>query len=156
MVDQLYHNRTNLQEQVDTFYSSCRNRNSPADSTSLFKLFQGLVQQTGELWIVLDALDECRQRSEGSTGGLLSWIRGLRDASSAIHVLVTSRPEQDIQAAIHSWAHDEEVISLDSGSIEDDIKAYIKAQTRTMSRWQSRPDIQDKMETTLVKKANGM
>lgn len=156
MIDQLYYNRTDLQEEVDTVYSSCGNGISPLDSTSLFKLFQGLVQRAGEPWIVLDALDECLQRSKGFAGGLLSWIRGLRDASSAIHILVTSRPEQDIQAAIESWAHAEEVISLKSGHIGDDIKAYIKAQTRTMSRWQNRPDIQDKIETTLVEKSDGM
>lgn len=156
LVNQLYHNRKDLRKEVDALYLSCREGARQPDNTSLLKLFQNMVQQAGELWIVLDALDECTGRNDGLAGGLLSWIRGLRDAVLNIRILVTSRPEQDIQAAIESWAHTEEVIPLQSGLVSDDINAYINMRTKAMSRWQSRPDIQEKIQSALIEKANGM
>ena len=156
LVHQLYHNRTDLRREVDDLYSSCNDGDRQPDSASLFKLFQNMVQQAGKLWIVLDALDECEGRMDGFAGGLLSWLQGLRNAGLDIHVLVTSRPEHDIQAAIESWTHAEEVIPLQSGLVKGDINAYIRARTKAMTRWQSRPDIQQTIENTLIQKADGM
>lgn len=156
LVDQLYHNQKDLRQEVDALYSSCDEGDNQPDSESLLQLFQRMVQRAGEVWFVLDALDECHRRSEGSAGGLLSWIQGLREPGLDIHILVTSRPEQDIQAAIKSWAHIEEIFPLQSGHVSDDINAYIEARTKTISRWKSRPDIQQKIECALVNKANGM
>ncbi|KAK8052793.1 hypothetical protein PG996_012094 [Apiospora saccharicola] len=156
LVLQLYCKRTDLQREADVLYSSCHDGSRQPDSPSLFKLFQSMVQKAGEVWIVLDALDECHGRNEGFAGGLLPWTRCLRNAGLDVHLLVTSRPEQDIQATIESWAYADEIVSLQSGLVSDDINAYIKARTREMPRWQSRPDMQDKIESALVKKADGM
>lgn len=156
LVTQLYHNRTDLRRETDALYSSCNDGNRQPDSASIFKLFQSMVQKAGELWIVLDPLDECSGRKDGFAGGLLLWIRELRNAGLDIHLLVASRPEQDIQAAIESWADAEEIIPLQSGLVSDDINTYIKARTKAMPRWRSRPDIQEKIERALIKKADGM
>lgn len=156
LVTQLYHNRTDLRKETDALYSLCNDGNCEPDSASLFKLFQTMVQKAGEIWLVLDALDECRERNEGPGGGLLPWIQGLRDTGLDVHLLVTSRPEQDIQAAIESRSFTDEIIPLQSDVVSDDIHAYIRAQTMTMSRWRLRPDIQEKIESTLVEKADGM
>ena len=69
---QLYHNQIDLRKEVDALYSSCNNGDRQPDSASLLKLFQSMVQQAGELWIVLDALDECPGRKDELAGGLLS------------------------------------------------------------------------------------
>ena len=156
LVNQLYYKRTDLRKEADALYSSCDDGSRETDSASLLKLFQTMVQKAGEIWLVLDALDECRERNDGPGGGLLPWIRGLRDTGLGIHLLVTSRPEHDIQTAIESWAHIEEAIPLYNGLIEGDINAYIRARTKAITRWQSRPDIQEKIESTLIQKADGM
>ncbi|KAH7016244.1 ankyrin repeat-containing domain protein [Microdochium trichocladiopsis] len=156
LIDQLYNQRTELQKEVDALFSSCKNGRRQPESASLFKTFRSLLQQAGETWIVLDALDECHKRNDGLTGGLLPWIRGLRDASLNVHLLVTSRPEQDIRSSIESWSQVGEVISLQNGRTSNDINAYIKAQTAEMSRWEDRPDIREKIESELSQKANGM
>lgn len=149
---QLYAQRTDLRGEVDALYSVCNNGSRQPDSALLSRTFQNMVGQAWELWILLDALDECPTRNDG----LLPWIRALRDAGLNIHLLVTSRPEQDIQAAIESWAPEDQTITLRSNLVEQDINVYVKARMKAIDRWQSRPGIQARIETTLVQKAGGM
>ncbi|KAJ1328910.1 ankyrin repeat domain-containing protein 50 [Microdochium nivale] len=156
LITQLYNSQTDLRKDVDALYSSCHDGGRQPDSASLLQLLQSMFQQAGEIWIVLDALDECRERIGGFAGGLLPWIRNLRNVDSDVHLLVTSRPEQDIQVAIEKFARASEVIALQSDIVSDDINSYIKAHIGEMTRWQNRPDIQHLMETTLIRKANGM
>lgn len=122
-----------------------------------------MVQQVGEVWIVLDALDECQTRKEYSTEGLLYWLERLRgsrrDDTLNVHLLVTSRPEPDVKLTIERWACNQDMISIQSGLVAEDIRAYIHMRVRRshgLKRWQSRPKVQNEIETTLAEKANGM
>lgn len=150
------HNHQKEPPELDALFSSCQNGLRQPESASLLKSLQASPQQVGEVWIVIDALDECHERNDGLTGDLLSWIQGLRDVSLNVHLLVTSRPEQDIRVSIESWSQAGEIIPLQSDRIAQDINAYIKARTAEMSRWKSRPDIQETIESHLSRKANGM
>jgi hypothetical protein len=156
LIFQLYYKRKDIRQEADALYSSCNNGDRQPDHRSLYTLFQNMMKQAGEIWIVLDALDECHIRNEGSAYGLISWIRSLRDLDLNIHVLVTSRPEQDIKSAIESWARDSEIISLQSILVQDDIYAYIKARTKQIYRWQTMPAVQNDIETALSQNADGM
>jgi hypothetical protein len=121
-----------------------------------------LLRQAGETWIVLDALDECSALDKNtpdrssSRKVLLQWIEDLRRSGLNTHILVTSRPEMDIKSAIEGWARNEEIITLQSQLLEDDIKSYIYTKTKQMLRWKDRPDIQTEIESALIKKADGM
>lgn len=75
------------------------------------------------------------------------------------HLLVTSRPEQDIESAIKDHTNEQEIIPIKSDLIEYDIRNYVHARIREdvdLRRWKSRPNIQSEIETTLLMKANGM
>lgn len=156
LVLQLYHIRKELRRDVDSLYTDHGDGLRQPDSASLSKLFESMVQQAGEVWLVLDALDECTGQNDGATSGLLLWISNLRNADLNVHILVTSRPQEDIKTAIGGWAQATEIVPLQSSRISDDINSFIKAKTKAMPRWQSRPDIHEEIETTLIEKANGM
>lgn len=119
-----------------------------------------MVQQAGEIWIVLDALDECLTQKGNPDEGLLSWIESIRISQQInVHIHATSRPEQDIQLAIERWAHKQDIIPIQSDLVAEDIRAYVHARVRQyegLSRWKSRPDVQDEIESTLTQKAHGM
>lgn len=119
-----------------------------------------MVQHAGEVWIVLDALDECRTRKGHPTEGLLRWIESIRSSQEInIHLLATSRPEQDIKSAIETWVRQQDVIPIQSDLVAEDICAYVHTKVREdkgLSRWKSRPDVQDEIESTLTQKAHGM
>lgn len=119
-----------------------------------------MLQQVGEVWIILDALDECHTRRGKRTEGTLSWMRDLLSSDKKnVHVLVTSRAEQDIASEISEWALDADIVPMNGQGVVDDIHAYIHTRIREdddLKRWRSRPDVQDEIQTALMQKANGM
>jgi hypothetical protein len=120
-----------------------------------------MIEQAGEIWIVLDALDECRTRAGSETQGLLKWIAAFFNSNKRnVHLLVTSRPEQDISSGLSEIAPEwEAVVPIQSDLVKDDIETYVRAKVRYgdgLKRWRYRPDVQDKIESRLITKANGM
>ena len=119
-----------------------------------------MIEQVKEVWLVLDALDECRTRKGPSTEGLLSWIREvLNEERGNVHLLVTSRPEQDIESEIMEFAHIDDVVPIQSSLITNDIRAYVRTRVREdngLKRWRSQPEVQNEIETRLMEKADGM
>ncbi|KAJ8132754.1 hypothetical protein O1611_g873 [Lasiodiplodia mahajangana] len=158
MVSQLYLKRQDTRGPLDELYSQ-ENRQKPS-LKKLREIFLDMVQQAGgEVWIVLDAVDECTTRRD-PIGGLLLWIQSLPDSQINAHLLVTSRPEPDINAFIGSWTANPRIIHIESMVIKDDISAYVRACVRDssgpMKRWCEEPEIQGNIENTLIQKANGM
>lgn len=158
LIIQLYRNYQHVRKYLEKLYS--QNRDHQPNLELLFSAFHSMVQEAGEVWIVLDALDECQTRKDSVTKGLLSWIRTqLTCQQSNIHMLVTSRPEQDIEAAFSELAGYRSIIPIQSDLVAEDIQHYIHTRVREhpgLKRWHSREDIQKEIKSTLVEKANGM
>lgn len=119
-----------------------------------------MIEQMKNVWIVLDALDECHARQGPSTEGLLSWIRDLLASEQRnVHLLVTSRPEQDIKSVVREFADKEDIVPIQSELIADDIRAYVHTRVRErqgLQRWRSQTDVQDEIESQMVDQAKGM
>lgn len=154
LINQLYQQRGDCRIEVDALYSSCRKGQQQPSNERLFALLCNQIQRAGEVWIVLDALDEHEEQSRAKE--LLPGIKTLRDCASNTHILVTSRPEIDIKRGIEDWARDGEIILLKNDSVNHDIRGYVEAMVARMARWQERPDIQEKIKDALIKKADGM
>lgn len=78
---------------------------------------------------------------------------------SKVHLLITSRQEEDIESAIAKWARAEDIIPIQGSLISNDIRAYIHTRVREddgLKRWRSRPDVQEEIESELMEKADGM
>ncbi|ETS84912.1 hypothetical protein PFICI_02937 [Pestalotiopsis fici W106-1] len=157
-VCQMHHQSEKGQKHLNSLYSQvCRNGSVQPSSDALQKTLAGMIGDTKEVWIVLDALDECTFRYE-----TLSWLRSFTQGSSMqaiVHLLVTSRPEHDIKADIQGYASDEEMISIQDDLLEVDIRNYVKARVREhegLSRWRGHKGIQDKIEASLIERADGM
>ncbi|KAI1382401.1 hypothetical protein F4677DRAFT_25067 [Hypoxylon crocopeplum] len=161
LISQLYQKRDNVRSYLDSLYSSCDCGPRRPDVGSLQNTFRDMVQAAGELWIILDALDECTTRNGSPKGGLLRWIQSLQGTQTNVHILVTSRPEEDIKAAIRKWAQNQDkfMVPLQGSWMGEDIRNFIRARVREsegLSRWRTRPKVQEEIENTLTKKANGM
>jgi Cdc6-like AAA superfamily ATPase len=160
LVSQLYTKCERTQKSLDALFISCSGRSQPSCQL-LCKALTQMIEQAGEVWIVLDALDECRTRAGSETQGLLKWIAAVLNSSQKnIHLLVTSRPEQDISSGLNDIVLEEKTtVSIQSDLVKSDIETYVKVKVRQgdgLKRWRYRPDVQDKIESHLVKKANGM
>ncbi|KAM3546273.1 hypothetical protein ARSEF1564_000761 [Beauveria bassiana] len=156
LIDQLYRKCTPAQGLLNSFYAPYQKAGGQPSEDALQEILQAMMQECGEVWLVLDGLDECETRSQNAVGGIMPWIQKLRGSLTNIHLLVTSRPGHDIQSCIETWACAEEMISLQSDLVAHDIKAYIETQVQQIKRWQAKPDVQRLIATTLRDGANGM
>ncbi|KAH6646793.1 hypothetical protein BKA67DRAFT_611497, partial [Truncatella angustata] len=157
LIIQMYYRNKDAQKHLNSLYSTCRDGKDQPSFDSLQKAFTNMIHELREVWIVLDALDECTPRIE-----LLSWMQDLAQnyqPLSNVHILITSRPEQDIKSAIERHADNEQMIAIRDDLLEADIRNYVQARVREhegLKRWQGRSDIQDRIEASLLDKADGM
>ncbi|KAF2807352.1 purine and uridine phosphorylase [Mytilinidion resinicola] len=160
LISQLYHTCKSAQEPLDALFSSFRDRNTQPSCESLCKVLQKMIKRTEEVWVVLDAIDECLECKGSPTEGLLLWIRDLvRLQHKNVHCLVISRPEQDIQLELSRLVNKKDRISIQSDLVNDDILAYINAKVREgegLKRWRGCQDIQKEIKEGLAQKADGM
>ncbi|KAI9884227.1 MAG: hypothetical protein M1823_003976 [Watsoniomyces obsoletus] len=115
LIGQLYYKREDVRKPLDSLFSNCSHGRRQPTVDSLCRTFRQMLQQVGEVWIVLDALDECNTRSGKQTEGTLSWMRDLLSSEeNNAHVLVTSRPEQDIESEVREWVLDDDMLLTDA------------------------------------------
>lgn len=74
LIEQLYCKKENVRKDLDLLYSSCDKGRRRPNIESLCATLHNMIQQAGEVWMVLDALDECQTRKEYLAGGLPSWL----------------------------------------------------------------------------------
>jgi hypothetical protein len=161
LVVQLSRKFEDMWKQLDILFSSCENGGKQPTSESLCKVFFDMIEQVKEVWIVLDALDECSTRKGPWTEGLLMWMREvLKSEQASVHLLLTSRPEQDIESGIREFVDKDKVVLIQGSDVSDDIRAYIRTRVKRedsgLKRWQTHPAVQNEIEIRLMEKADGM
>ncbi|KAF2198547.1 hypothetical protein GQ43DRAFT_457754 [Delitschia confertaspora ATCC 74209] len=115
---------------LGTLFSTHEEGRHQPSCESLCKVFYQMIESTKDVWVVLDALDECRTQL-------------LNSKQRNVHLLVTSRPEQDIHMELKYLAqNNDNIVLIQSEFIERDINTYIHAK--------------DNIEAQLMQKANGM
>ncbi|KLJ06283.1 hypothetical protein EMPG_09287 [Blastomyces silverae] len=156
LIVQLYTKQGDHRKPLDSLFSSCQDVFTTPTCKALCECLVDMMRQAREVWIVLDALDECPTRK---TQGLLSWMRNILNSDQVnAHLLATSRAEQDIESEISEWPEYKDRVSIHE-CITGDICAYVHSRVRLdkgLDRWRSRPDVQDIIETRLTEKADGM
>jgi hypothetical protein len=160
LISQLYYKRRDTRGELDSLFSFYQDGYQQATYKSLYKALLHMIEQVKEIWLVLDALDECSTRRGPSTEGLLSWIREVLNSEQRnVHLLMTSRPEQDIEVGIIEFAHNDDIVPIHSSLITDDISAYVRTRVRDdngLKRWRSQPEVQNEIESRLTEKAGRM
>ena len=140
---------------LQTLCSSCLNGGRQPTLEMLLETLRQMMTFLEDTYIILDALDECAEREELLTD--LESIVAWKDAN--LHVLVTSRKENDIERALVPLVGERSTISIQNALVNADICTYVhdRLQTdRNLQRWQKYPKVQLEIEATLVRKADGM
>lgn len=159
LISQLYYERPQTQKHVDLLWSSCKDGRTQPSTQDLTSTFGKMIEDTGDIWIILDALDECSTRDKHPGPGLLIWLRDLYFRQKGLHLLVTSRPEEDVRSVISSFAKEAFIIRLQEDLIADDMFNFIHEQVANgedFQRWHDHPEVQEEIESTLREKSNGM
>lgn len=111
-----------------------------------------LLDHFDDVYILLDALDESPKLIHREQ--LLDTIETLRDWKiPCLHLLVTSRDENDIRAALHPSPNED--IPLKNSEIDEDIKNYIssKMNDRKFIKWKH---FRNEIEKSLAERAKGV
>lgn len=155
LIDQLYRKSADTRGLVESLYDTYKKSGSQPTYASLESALQTMIEQFPDIWIVLDGLDECVTRDVHASDNVISWTQNLRSQPN-VHLLITSRPEDDIKSSIEAWSNAEEIIPLQSSLVVDDISTYIRTKVERMDRWRTSPDIQEDITTALQERAGGM
>lgn len=146
------HASARIRSILGDLYSSCQNGGHQPSSTSLVDALHDIVDELPLSWIILDALDECVDRSE-----LLGTLDIMATWGNTSHILVTSRREHDIESCLSALA--QESIALQTELVDKDIDLYISNRLETdksLERWRKDPSIQLEIKTKLMSGAHGM
>ncbi|KIJ11010.1 hypothetical protein PAXINDRAFT_16031 [Paxillus involutus ATCC 200175] len=83
-----------------------------------------VVKDFDEVYILIDALDECDSQAE-----LLEWMKSLQSSTQRLHLLATSQPQRIIEDSMSNSSHIR--ISLTSELLDNDIKTYVDEHVKT-------------------------
>jgi hypothetical protein len=132
-------------------YKSCHDGRSQPSVQSLQSVLLTILESFDNIYIVLDALDECTERKD-----LLKWIKQMTSwKRSKLHLLTTSRPEEDI--AKHLRLLDPDHVCIKQDLITRDVNIYIDCildDDDTFDRWND--EIKANIKSKLLEGAEGM
>jgi hypothetical protein len=149
---QLVEQRSVIPEEVRTLYGKHRGKGTRLGCAEYSELLQFLARGCFEVYIVIDALDECMNKDEESIwSGLLTKLKA---SIPNLHLLCTSRHISDIGGSL-AGATQIEIRASDA-----DIEAYVLAQVSSKDRLVGfcRDDatLQDEILKVVGLKAEGM
>lgn len=130
------------------------------DMKTLVDTLAATVHGFSDVFLVVDALDECPFES-GERKKLLDCLRRIHMAKSDnLHLLCTSRRESDIAAVLNPLLSSSSKIAIDlstcKAAVDHDIGLYIN-QTLATSDYDSWPEsVRVEARETLIKNADGM
>jgi hypothetical protein len=118
----------------------------------LIAILQAVMDGFQDVYIVMDALDECpKAGSQRET--LLDVLREIHSWQlPCLHLLTTSRREVDIQESLN-YSKD---ISIQGSQVEQDIVKYVEhcLEHHKFSSW--KPSLKEDVKEALAKRADGM
>lgn len=137
------------------FTVSTSGTGQPPSIEALRSTLSQMIEEFDQVYIILDALDECKQREllMESINEILSWDH------SELHILATSREENDIANEMDDFVTPEQKVNIHKRFIEADIRVYIYARLQTdrhLKKWQRDAKVQFTIATSLTEKADGM
>ncbi|QYT03170.1 hypothetical protein H0G86_010139 [Trichoderma simmonsii] len=137
-----------------------KNNGGRPDTETLIEALIASIQGFSAVYIIIDALDECPTLNGERKRLLRSLCDILNAAPDSLHMLCTSRKENDIDKAIRPLLCDpwgaEIDLSVQRKVLDDDIGKYIDSilADAEYDTWPT--DIKEESRNVLIKKADGM
>ena len=139
---------------IDTLYKKCSRGLVLPTLNDLQDALAKLLDTFDQVYIVLDALDECTEQQQMTI--MIKQIA--RWNKPQLHLLATSRKEWGIEEIMIDLVKEANRTCIEGKSVDDDIESYIHNRLRTdgrLKRWRKLEKEQEIRET-LILKANGM
>jgi hypothetical protein len=140
---------------VDALFSSCDNGKRQPSLHALLEVTRHAMQEFTQVYVVLDALDECTQRSE--LMNTLEIVAGWQ--LDNLHLLMTSRKERDIERSLEGYVKEEDAICLQRDVVDQDIQRYVQQRLhddKRLEKWNKDVAVRQEIEAALMGGARGM
>ena len=158
LISQLFNRDEQTWPKLIPHYSKSDRQSTPSLRLLCGVLLQ-MIEQVKEVWIILDALDECTTREGESKVGLLSWMEEVRNLEKGnVHLLATSRSSSDIESRVSKFP-EANVVPIQENFTTADIRTYIRARfdrDERLRKWRNNNALREKVEATLTEKGSGM
>jgi hypothetical protein len=132
-------------------YHSCHSGGAQPSVESLQATLLLILEAFNDVFIILDALDECSERRD-----ILKWIKEMTSwRKGKLHLLATGRPEEDI--AKHLRLLDPDHVYIKQDLITCDVKRYVDYildGDDAFDRWDD--EIKANIKSKLLDSAGGM
>lgn len=142
-------------DRLQALYNTCGKGTSTPSIDQLSDTLKDIISLSGQVTVVIDALDECNEPSE-----VISWLGDLLKAScSTLQLLVTSRSTGETGKAIDRWPRRHELHAIQVAGVNKDISDYLRTRlfvSDEFSRWSSHKGLREMIEEEVSQQANGM
>ena len=152
IVRQLVERRQAIPKDVRTLYEKHRGKKTTPTCAEYLKLLQSLTKEYSEVYVVIDALDECIDKK-----GQIIWndlLTKLQDSVSNLRLLYTSRHIDDVTGILAGSTR------IKIRASEADIRAYVQAQVESkhilFGFCRQDSNLQNDILQVVVSKAEGM
>lgn len=151
LIVQLSAQSSTVPDALNALYSKHHDGQQQPSNDAFVETLQHICMEFQEIFIVLDALDECKDREE-----LLRLISEIYEwKTNKLHVLATSRREKDITEALEALITEQ--ISIQDEVDNADIHTHICERLQNdpkLNKWSA--EIKTEIETRLMNDADGM
>lgn len=144
-----------IPEGIHALFLSCENGQRKPSLHALLDVTRQVAQEFAHVYVVLDALDECTQRSE--LLGMLKTVARWR--LDNLHLLMTSRKERDIERSLEEYIKDKDAVCLQRDVVDQDIQRYVQQRLhddKALAKWNKDAAIRQEIEAALMHGARGM
>jgi hypothetical protein len=151
LIKQLSVQCTSISKALESLFSSCKNGERQPKISELLTTLQQMAREFDEIFIILDALDECKDRQELLDG--IEEISGWKFGK--LHITVTSRREKDIEETLEPLVTDQ--ICIQNALVDADIHIHLHERLRNDPKLKAWPaNVQREIKETLMDGAHGM
>ena len=154
LTHQLCAHTAQIPDSIIALHAACHGRSaSAAELTGALKV---LLDETPKAYIVIDALDECKEEEGDRERTILfQTLSNLISSTKNLNLFFTSRPEPDIRDAMTELESIK--MELKGDGVHDDISSYIISYLSNDLRMKKWPeDAKKAVISDLSSKANGM
>ncbi|KAK4658095.1 hypothetical protein QC762_0034800 [Podospora pseudocomata] len=155
LVFQLYKLGSSSNE-LNSLYQSHFDYQRQPDNPSLTKTLHAMMKDSKNIYLVMDALDECTERGE-----LLQWMMEFFNAPDLGHVrmIATGRPDEEFLRRIPGWIGKNNCLQLDKEAVNADIRSYVTAkleQSPDFLEKELSQDLRERIRNEVGDRADGM
>lgn len=155
LICQLSQQSIQIPSSLDALFSSCGSGQRQPSTHALMDTLQSMIQDLLQIYVVLDALDECAERIE-----LMEMVEMMvKWKAPNLHILLTSRRERDIESSLKGCIDPQNSICLQSKVVDKDIQHYVQQRLlndKALSKWGKDIALRQEIQTALKEGSKGM